>query len=95
MKFRITVKKKLDTINFSEPSILTNVSNDGTFEAQAINFAKTSCNTYIRDYTTGIGVKMRTQKEWAKNIKTKNFEKVVMVQNGDKPETLVFVLEQL
>ena len=38
-------------------------------------------------------MKMRTQKDWVKNLKTKVLEKQVMVQNGAKPETYIFMLE--
>ena len=40
-------------------------------------------------------MKLRTQKDWVKNIRTKLLEKQVMVQNGTSPETYVFTLEQL
>ena len=33
------------------------------------------------------------QKDWVKNLKTKVLEKQVMVQNGAKPETYIFMLE--
>lgn len=94
MKFRLTVKKKLSVTEFTEAEAVMAASADGTFEAQAINFAKTACNAYVREWAEGIGVKMRSQKDWVKNAKTKAFEKAVMVQNGAAAENYVFVLEE-
>ena len=98
MKFRLTVKKKIGTAvgaEFAEAEPVTTLSPDGSFEADNIGFARRDCNTYIRDWAEGSGVKLRTQKDWVKNIKTKFLEKQVMVQNGASPETYVFTLEQL
>lgn len=94
MKFRLTVKRKLSVTEFEEAVPVKAASEDGTFEAQAINFAKTACNAYIREWAESTGVKMRSQKDWAKNLKTKNFEKALMVQNGANAENYVFVLEE-
>ena len=94
MKFKLTIKKKVDTINFSDELNVATAGENGVFEAQAINFAKTQSNAFIREYLISNGFRIRTQKEWVKNIKTKNFEKSVMVQNGTKPETYIFTLSQ-
>lgn len=94
MKFRLTVKRKLSVTEFGEAEPVKAASDDGTFEAQAINFAKTACNAYIREWSENTGVKMRSQKDWAKNMKTKAMEKAVMVQNGAQAENYVFVLEE-
>ena len=96
MKFRLTVKKKIGTAigaQFSEPTAVTSISPDGSFEADNIGFARRDCNTYIREWSEAEGVKLRTQKDWVKNMKTKLLEKQVMVQNGPNPETYVFTLE--
>ena len=95
MKFRITAKRKLSVTEFGEPEPLLCVSADGTFEADSIPFARRDSNAYVRSYFEGKGMQMRTQKDWVKNPKTKALEKQVMVQNGAKPETYVFVLETL
>lgn len=95
MKFRITVKQKLSNIEYGEAKPLKNVSPDGTFEADSLPFARRDSNAHVRGWVEGSGMKMRTQKDWAKNIKTKALEKQVMVQNGAKPETYVFVLEEV
>lgn len=94
MKFTLTVKQKLSVTDFSDASPVENAGEGGVFEAQAITFARTQANGFIREWTQAAGLTMRTQKDWAKNLRTKNFEKQVMVQNGTKPETYVFVLEQ-
>ncbi len=94
MNYTLTVKQKLSVTEFSPASPVENAGAGGVFSAQAINFAKTQANGFIREWTESVGLRMRTQKEWTKNLKTKNFEKQVMMQNGAKPETYVFVLEQ-
>ncbi len=98
MKFRLTVKKKTGTAvgaEFAEAQPVTTLSADGSFEADNIGFARRDCNTYIRDWAEQGGMKLRTQKDWVKNMRTKLMEKQVMVQNGTAPETYVFTLEQL
>ena len=95
MKFRITAKQKTGISTFGEPEPLLCVSPDGTFEADSLPFARRDSNAYVRSYCEGKGMQMRTQKDWVKNMKTKALEKQVMVQNGAKPETYVFVLETL
>lgn len=93
MTFKLTVKQKLSNVAFGEPEPLTNLSPDGSFEADSLPFARRDSNAHIRAWVEGKGMKMRTQKDWAKNMKTKALEKQVMVQNGDKPETYIFILE--
>jgi hypothetical protein len=94
MTFRLTVKQKLSNVAFGDPKPCNNISPDGTFEADSLPFARRDCNAYVRGWVEGQGMKMRTQKDWTKNLKTKNLEKQVMVQNGAKPETYVFVIEE-
>ncbi len=94
MKFRLTVKKKISNVEFGEAEPCTNVSPDGSFEADSLPFARRDCNTHVRAWCEGHGMKMRTQKDWVKNMRTKALEKQVMVQNGDKPETYVFIIEE-
>ena len=94
MNFKLTVKQKLSVTEFSPEKTVENAGEGGVFSAQAITFARTQANGFIREWTQSAGLTMRTQKDWAMNIRTKNFEKQVMVQNGTKPETYVFVLEQ-
>jgi hypothetical protein len=93
MTFKLTVKQKLSVTEFTEPEPLTNLSADGSFEANSLPFAKRDSNAHIRAWIEGKGMKIRTQKDWTKNLKTKLFEKQVMVQNGAKPETYIFILE--
>lgn len=93
MKFILTVKCKTGINEFSEAQPLINISPDGSFDADNLGFARRDSNTHIRTWVEGKGMKIRTQKEWAKNPKTKLFEKQVMVQNGAKPETYIFMLE--
>jgi hypothetical protein len=93
MTFKLTVKQKLSVTEFTEPEPLTNLSADGSFEANSLPFAKRDSNAHIRAWVEGKGMKIRTQKDWTKNLKTKLFEKQVMVQNGAKPETYIFILE--
>ncbi|MBR1724236.1 MAG: hypothetical protein IJ723_04360 [Ruminococcus sp.] len=94
MKFRLTVKQKLSNVAFGDPEPCNNISADGTFEADSLPFARRDSNTHVRGWVEGKGMRMRTQKDWAKNPKTKALEKQVMVQNGAKPETYVFILEE-
>lgn len=93
MTFKLTVKQKLSPIEFGESEPLTNVSPDGSFEADSLPFARRDSNAHVRAWVESKGMTMRTQKDWVKNPKTKALEKQVMVQNGAKPETYVFVLE--
>ena len=93
MKFTITVKQKLSNVEYGEPEPLKNVSPDGTFEAESLPFARRDSNAFVRAWVEGHGMKMRTQKDWVKNPRTKALEKQVMVQNGSKPETYVFMIE--
>jgi hypothetical protein len=93
MTFKLTVKQKLSVTEFTDPQPLTNLNADGTFEADSLPFAKRDANAHVRAWIEGKGMKMRTQKDWTKNLKTKLFEKQVMVQNGAKPETYIFILE--
>ena len=93
MKFKLTVKQKLSVTQFSDPEPLTNLSADGSFEADNLGFARRDSNAHVRAWIVGKGMKKRTQKDWVKNLKTKVLEKQVMVQNGAKPETYIFMLE--
>ena len=93
MTFRLTVKQKLSVTEFTEPQPLTNLSADGSFEADNPGFARRDSNAHVRAWIEGRGMKLRTQKDWVKNPKTKLLEKQVMVQNGAKPETYIFMLE--
>ena len=93
MRFILTVKRKTGMNEFSDPQPLINISPDGSFEADNLGFARRDSNSHIRSWTEGKGMKIRTQKDWVKNPKTKQFEKQVMVQDGDKPETYIFMLE--
>lgn len=93
MTFKLSVKQKLSVLEFTEPEPLTNLSADGSFEADNLGFARRDSNAHVRAWIEGKGMKMRTQKDWVKNPKTKLLEKQVMVQNGAKPETYIFILE--
>lgn len=93
MTFKLSVKQKLSVTEYSDPQPLTNLSPDGSFEADNLGFARRDSNSHVRAWIEGKGMKMRTQKDWTKNMKTKALEKQVMVQNGAKPETYVFILE--
>ena len=97
MKFKLTAKQKLSVTEFGtpEPVMCVSPAGDGVFDADSLPFARRDCNTYVRDYCEAKGFKMRTQKDWTKNLKTKALEKQVMVQNGSKPETYIFTLETL
>ncbi len=95
MKFRLTVKQKLSVTEYGESETLTNLSADGSFEAQNPGFAKRDSNAHVRAWIEGKGMQMRTQKDWVKNPKTKLLEKQVMVQSDSKPVTYIFTLEQL
>jgi hypothetical protein len=95
MTFKLSVKQKLSVTEFGETEPLKNLSEDGTFEADSLPFARRDSNAHVRAWVEGKGMKIRTQKDWAKNLKTKNFEKQVMVQNGAKPETYIFILENV
>jgi hypothetical protein len=92
MKYVLTVKQKLSVTDFTIAEPVKNAGENGSFEAQAITFARTQANGYIREWTQSEGLRMRTQKDWVKNLKTKCFEKQVMVQKGPTPLTYVFVL---
>ncbi len=96
MTFNISVKQKLGAAPGQESELMlcTNISPDGSFEAQGLGFAKTQGNAFVRSWAEGKGLKIRSQKEWVRNAKTKNFEKTIMVQNGASPETYIFVLTQ-
>ena len=94
MRFTLKVKQKLSVTEYSEPAAVRSAGEDGSFEADSITFARRDANTYIRDWVSGSGMKLRTQKDWVKNPKTKQFEKQVMVQNGPRPETYIFVIEE-
>lgn len=93
MTFRLSVKRKISTTEFSEVQPLSTLNQDGSFEAQNLGFARRDANAYVREWVESSGMKMRTQKDWVKNPKTKFLEKQVMVQNGEKPETYIFILE--
>lgn len=93
MTFKLTVKQKLSVTEYGEAEPLKNLSEDGSFEADNPGFARRDANSHVRAWCEGKGMKMRTQKDWVKNPKTKCLEKQVMVQNGAKPETYVFILE--
>ena len=97
MKFQLTVKQKLGSAIGQESEAIpcTNISPDGTFEAQMLGFARRDCNAYITAWVNGRGMKVRTQKDWAKNAKTGCLEKQLMVQNGTSPETYIFMLKQM
>ena len=92
MNFKLTVKQRISNVEFGELDIVKAAGADGVFEAQAITFARTQANGYIREWTQSEELRMRTQKDWVKNLKTKCFEKQVMVQKGPTPLTYVFVL---
>lgn len=93
MTFKLSVKQKLSVTEYGEVLPLTNLSADGSFEAENAGFARRDANAHVRAWIEGKGMKMRTQKDWVKNPKTKLMEKQVMVQNGTKPETYIFILE--
>ena len=98
MKFRLTVKKKVGTAigqECTEAEPVATLGVDGSFEADNIGFARRDCNTYIRDWADANSMKLRTQKDWTKNIKTKLLEKQVTMQSAEGPLTFVFSLEQL
>ncbi|SDB27425.1 hypothetical protein SAMN02910317_01386 [Ruminococcaceae bacterium FB2012] len=94
MKFTLKVKQKLSVTEYGEAKAVISAGAEGCFEADSITFARRDCNAYIRDWVSGMGMRLRTQKDWVKNPKTKQFEKQVMVQNGSSPETYVFVIEE-
>lgn len=93
MTFKLTVKQKLSVTEFTAPEPLGNLGAEGSFEADNLGFARRDANAHVRAWIEGKGMKMRTQKDWVKNPKTKLLEKQVMVQNGAKPETYIFILE--
>ena len=95
MNFKLTVKRKLSVTEFGEPEIVKAAGADGVFEAQALPFAKTASNGFIRSWAEGTGVTLATQKDWAKNMKTKALEKQVSVRDNGTMLTYVFVLESL
>ncbi len=97
MKFQLMVRQKLGAAigQESEMTPCTNVSPDGTFDADMLGFARRDSNAYVTAWVNGQGMKVRTQKDWVKNPKTKDLEKTLMVQNGAKPETYIFTLKQL
>ena len=97
MKFQLTVRQKLGSAigQESEEQPCTNISPDGSFEADMLGFARRDSNAYITAWVQAQGMKVRTQKDWTKNAKTKNLEKSLMVQNGAVPETYIFALKQL
>ena len=95
MLFRLTVKRKLSVTEFGEAETVRAAGADGCFEAQALPFAKTACNGFIRSWAEGVGVSLATQKDWIKNVKTKAMEKQVSVRNNGRPENYVFVLEEV
>ena len=95
MNFRLTVKRKISVTEYGEADIVKAAGADGVFEAQALPFAKTASNGFIRSWAEGTGVILATQKDWVKNMKTKNMEKLVTVRDGGKPLSYVFVLEEV
>ena len=97
MIFQLTVRQKLGAAigQESDESHCTNISPDGCFEADMLGFARRDSNAHVTAWVNAQGMKVRTQKDWAKNAKTKALEKTVTVQNGDKPETYIFSLKQL
>ncbi len=94
MKFVLKVKQKLSVTEFTEAQPVKLDNEDGSFEEASITFARTKANALLRRWADGTGVKIRTQKDWIKNPKTKQFEKQLMVQNGTTPETYVFIIEE-
>ncbi len=94
MKFVLKVKQKLSVTEFTEAQPVKLDNEDGSFEEASITFARTKANALLRRWADGTGVKIRTQKDWVKNPKTKQFEKQLMVQNGTTPETYVFIIEE-
>ena len=94
MKFVLKVRQKLSVTEYSEEKPVVTAGEGGAFEADSITFARRDCNAYIRSWAEGSGLKLRTQKDWVKNPKSKQFEKQVAVQNGTKPETYVFSIEE-
>ena len=95
MDFRLTVKQKISNVEYGEPEIVKAAGADGTFEAQALPFARTACNGFIRSWAEGTGVQLATQKDWVKNSKTGAMEKQVMVRDGGKPLTYIFEIHNL
>lgn len=97
MKFQLMVRQKLGSAlgQESEMQPCTNVSADGSFDADMLGFARRDSNAYVTDWVKAQGMRVRTQKDWTKNPKTKDLEKSLMVQNGDHPETYIFTLKQL
>ena len=97
MKFQLMVRQKLGSAlgQESEMQPCTNVSADGTFDDAMLGFARRDSNAYVTDWIKAQGMRVRTQKDWTKNPKTKDLEKSLMVQNGDHPETYIFTLKQL
>lgn len=94
MRFTLKVKQKLSVTQYTEAIPVKSVSADGSFEADSITFARRDANAFIREWTDRSGMKLRTQKDWVKNPRTKLFEKQVMVQNGVHPESYVFIIEE-
>ena len=95
MNFKLTVKQRISNVEFGEPDIVKAAGADGVFEAQAITFAKTASNGFIRSWAEGMGYTLATQKDWAKNVKSGAMEKAVSVRDNGKPMNFVFVLETL
>ena len=95
MRFRLTAKKKLSNVEFAEPVLVKAAGDNGEFEAQALPFARTQCNAFIQQWAEGMGLRVRSQKDWSKNAKTKNLERQVMMQDNGSPETYVFELETI
>ncbi|MBP1533322.1 MAG: hypothetical protein IK999_04225 [Ruminococcus sp.] len=95
MRFRLTAKKKLSNVEFAEPVPVKAAGDNGEFEAQALPFARTQCNAFIQQWAEGMGLRVRSQKDWSKNAKTKNLERQVMMQDNGSPETYVFELETI
>ena len=95
MRFRLTAKKKLSNVEFAEPVAVKAAGENGEFEAQALPFARTQCNAFVTQWAEGMGMKVRTRKDWEKNLRTKNLESQVMMQNGANSETYVFEIETI
>ena len=97
MRFQLTVRQKLGSAigQEGEQSPCTNISPDGTFEADMLGFARRDSNAYVTEWVKAQGMRVRTQKDWVKNAKTGALEKTLMVQNGASPETYIFSLKQL
>ena len=67
MKFQLTVRQKLGSAIGQESEAIpcTNISPDGTFEAQMLGFARRDCNAYITAWVNGRGMKVRA---WMKPL---------------------------